>query len=384
MFKKLVTFLFTIFISFSVSSQSLNDLSFGSDSTLEVVSWNIEWFPKNGAVTADSVSKIILALDVDILGLQEISDTALLRQVIDSLPGFKLYLDEVRHRGLAFVYKTDAITVQKVFKIYDTTPYQSPFPRSPIVMEFSYKGEDFVVINNHYKCCGNGTLNLSNANDEESRRHRANLLIKQYLDAIHPTRSALVIGDLNDILTDVESNNVFQMFLDDTLNYAFADMEIAQGPSSDWSFPGWPSHLDHILISNELFAELADSSSTIETISVDDYFTGGFNYYDNNISDHLPVGFKFKLSPSGLSNPEFSVGNPFISPNPTRSQFTINMKNFPMDSSIEIIDLYGKKIKFNQKRIGRQIDIKLNGPSGLYFVLLSSEHQKETLKILKQ
>ena len=36
-------------------AQSLSDISFGTDETFEVVTWNIEWFPKNGTATADSV-----------------------------------------------------------------------------------------------------------------------------------------------------------------------------------------------------------------------------------------------------------------------------------------------------------------------------------------
>ena len=47
-----------------VYSQNLSDLSFGTDSTFDVVTWNIEWFPKNGAATIDSVSKIIETIDV--------------------------------------------------------------------------------------------------------------------------------------------------------------------------------------------------------------------------------------------------------------------------------------------------------------------------------
>lgn len=29
---------------------------------------------------------------------------------------------------------------------------------------------------------------------------------------------------------------------------SFADMGIAMGSPSDWSYPTWPSHLDHLLL----------------------------------------------------------------------------------------------------------------------------------------
>ena len=44
--------------------------------------------------------------------------------------------------------------------------------------------------------------------------------------------------------------------LDESDDYLFTDMEIASGSPLYWSFPGWPSHLDHILITNELLSFL--------------------------------------------------------------------------------------------------------------------------------
>ena len=77
-------------------------------------------------------------------------------------------------------------------------------------------------------------------------------------------------------------------FINDEDNYYFADTHIANGPSSDWSFPNWPSHLDHILITNELFSDTIN----VMTIKLDNFFIGGWSKYENYISDHRPVGIK--------------------------------------------------------------------------------------------
>ena len=77
-----------------------------------------------------------------------------------------------------------------------------------------------------------------------------------------------------------------------TQNYYFSDMHIAEGPSSDWSFPGWPSHLDHILITNELF----NSNYIVSTLKLDDYMIGGWGKYDADISDHRPVGVRLEFN----------------------------------------------------------------------------------------
>ena len=54
-----------------MSIQNLNDLYFGTDSTFEVVSWNIEWFPKNGSTTANYVETILTNLNNDVYILRD-------------------------------------------------------------------------------------------------------------------------------------------------------------------------------------------------------------------------------------------------------------------------------------------------------------------------
>ena len=71
-----------------IIAQNLNNLSFGTDSTFEVVSWNIEWFPKNGNTTANYVQTILTNLNADVYALQEIDDTTLLKQVIANIVGY--------------------------------------------------------------------------------------------------------------------------------------------------------------------------------------------------------------------------------------------------------------------------------------------------------
>ncbi len=67
-------------------------------------------------------------------------------------------------------------------------------------------------------------------------------------------------------------------------------MEIAQGSPADWSYPWWPSHLDHILVTSALFCDIR----TVGTLRLDTYFDRGLSYYDENISDHVPVILSLK------------------------------------------------------------------------------------------
>ena len=277
-----------------LNAQSLEDLYFGTDSTLEVVSWNIEWFPKNGQVTADSVKTIIQSLAADVYALQEIDDTTLLKQVINTIPGYSCYFKSSYYGGLAYVYNTNTVQVNKKYEIYTSQPFWNSFPRSPQVLELTFKNQDYVIINNHLKCCGDGLIDFNDSSDEENRRLRAINLLKTFIDSVFENDKVILAGDYNDILTDLSVNNIFNSFLNDS-NYLFVDLPLALGSSSDFSFPNWPSHLDHILISNELFADFSIPSSEISCIRIDDYMSSWSNY-DNNISDHRPVGLKLGVN----------------------------------------------------------------------------------------
>ncbi|MDP7028314.1 MAG: hypothetical protein QF380_07900, partial [Candidatus Marinimicrobia bacterium] len=76
------------FLAIPLFSQDLEDLSFGDDNSLDIATWNIEWFPKNGQITVEYVTEIIEQLDLDILAIQEVDDTAMFDQMLVDLPAY--------------------------------------------------------------------------------------------------------------------------------------------------------------------------------------------------------------------------------------------------------------------------------------------------------
>ena len=108
-------------------------------------------------------------------------------------------------------------------------------------------------------------------------------LVKKWLP------KALVLGNEFEGQRSKQISSVIE-FLEDT-NYYFTDYNIAVGNSSYWSFPTWPSHLDHILITNELF----NNHDTTYTILSEHFFSGGWSEYEDVISDHRPVGIRLKM-----------------------------------------------------------------------------------------
>ena len=186
-------------------------------------------------------------------------------------------------------------------------------------------------------------MNLDDLGDEETRRYTASNLLKEYIDTKLPNENVIVLGDLNDILTDAVANNVFQMIINDTENYLFADMEIAEGSSADWSYPWWPQHIDHILITNELFDEFVNGGSAVQTIKIDEYMEGGFDDYYENISDHRPVALKleFGTSNNGDVNQDGSVNilDVVMTVNIVLSDEYNDLADLNNDGAVDILDI---------------------------------------------
>jgi len=186
-------------------------------------------------------------------------------------------------------------------------------------------------------------MNLDDLGDEETRRYTASNLLKEYIDTNLPNENVIVLGDLNDILTDAVANNVFQMIINDAENYLFADMDIAEGSSADWSYPWWPSHIDHIIITNELFDEFVNGGSAVQTIKIDEYMEGGFDDYYENISDHRPVALKieFGTSNDGDVNQDGSVNilDVVMTVNIVLSDEYDDLADLNNDGAVDILDI---------------------------------------------
>jgi endonuclease/exonuclease/phosphatase family metal-dependent hydrolase len=384
--KYISVFVLYFLSSFSIKAQFVEDLTFGTDSTLEIVTWNIENFPKNGEATVSYVNQVVSQLNADIIAFQEIKDSVPFKKILENLTGYGYAVRADKYGGLAFIYKTDKIKSPKFYEIYTSSSYWSAFPRSPFVMEFSYLNEKYFLINNHLKCCGDGILDLSDTYDEEYRRQAASYFLKSYIDTNLPNEKVVLVGDLNDKITDEKANNVFQVFIDDVDDYLFADMEVAKGTSANFSYPSYQSHLDHILITNELFSDYENPKTIVKTIRVDDYVSEGWDEYDSNISDHRPVGISFAAKiQSGIS--EFQNMNFLFSnyPNPLKNSTIFKFDKVNENSKIDIYNIDGKKVEtIYLKTAQSEYNFNSNKLSnGIYFAkLFSNENIVATTKMI--
>jgi len=211
-------------------------------------------------------------------------------------------------------------------------------------------------------------------------------LLKEYIDTYWPDKNVMVVGDLNDNLTDEPENNVFQQILDDTDNYLFADFEIASGGVTNWSYPTYPSHLDHILITNELFDEYEDENSVVQTIKIDDFMPGGWDEYEEFVSDHRPVAFKFESDEGIGINDRLALKIKFSNyPNPFSGITCFTVNEVFENAEIEVYSLNGQKV-FSKNIPDGQTSVVWNPkglPDGIYLTrLISNKNEIAKTKII--
>jgi endonuclease/exonuclease/phosphatase family metal-dependent hydrolase len=374
--------LILVLCPFFLFAQISDDLEFGSEETLEVITWNIEHFPKLGQTTVSLVSQVIEELNADVIAIQEIDNGSTFTSMANNLDGFESEYIQGYYSSLGFIYKENTVQVNDVYEIYNSSSYWSAFPRAPLVLDITYKGENFIIINNHFKCCGDGYLQLNDDDDEETRRYYASYYLKRYIDDRFFDKNVIVVGDLNDEITDTYNNNVFREIMSDSEHYRFADMDIAEAGSSNWSFPTWPSHLDHILINNNLFDEYDDYRREVRCIKIDDYISGGWNSYDSKITDHRPVGIKLYVEGS-VGQQEFSDSECNIYPNPSTGSFRLSAPENSEIYTIKIFDSYGRTVKTLNPDNTLYTISDIN--SGVYFVkIIFTDKEASVLKFVKK
>jgi len=148
---RILFIVFLVFASSISTAQNLADLQFGEQESLEIITWNMQEFPLSGQSTVDSLTKAIYALDADVYAFQEMFDTLALRNMVDAMDGYETFYQDPDFGGLAVVYKSESIDFIDQYEIFYTSQFWNYFPRAPVVMEFFFEQEFYVLINNHFK-----------------------------------------------------------------------------------------------------------------------------------------------------------------------------------------------------------------------------------------
>jgi endonuclease/exonuclease/phosphatase family metal-dependent hydrolase len=294
----------------------------GTDTTLDIASWNIEWFgdtsngPTNEALQLQNARAVIAGADMDIWGVAEIVSLSQWNNLKAQLPGYAGFIAKEPNvvNGAAFysdfnnteqnvgiLYKTSITTVTDARVILTANDFDfGGRPPLQVKLSVTLNGatENVVIIVLHAKCCSDS--------DSWTRRRNAANALKSYLDANFPTQKVWVIGDFND---DVDTSitpqhaSPYANFVNDTARYRFPTKALSDsGIASTTSFP---DTIDHHLNSNE--ANGAYVAGSVEVFRVDQFIPN----YGATTSDHYPVLTRYTFgSGGGGTTPRVTVVSP--------------------------------------------------------------------------
>lgn len=290
----------------------------GAAATLDVASWNIEWFgstgngPSNEALQLSNARDVIAGTDFDVWGVAEIADQAAWNSLESQLTGYTGFLagESVVTNGSAYYGATE----QKVGILYRSsvatllgakvilTANDADFAGRPpleVKLRVTLNGvtEDVVVIVLHMKAFDDAP--------SWQKRQNASAALKTYLDATYPTQKVIVVGDWNDdVDTSITSGSAspYQNFVADAADYAFPTRALSLAGVA--STTGFPDMIDHHLDTNELFATLVSGST--EVYRVDSYVAS----YDATTSDHYPVLSRYSWGTTGGGSASVAVTSP--------------------------------------------------------------------------
>lgn len=293
--------------------------------TLDVVTWNIEWFgstsngPSNVALQLENVKKVIEDLDADIYAFQEIASLSRFNQLVEALPGYGGVVSPAASSGgdfaeeaqkLTYLFKLETVdTLQtKVLLTGVTSDLLVGYPsgrdrfwasgRLPFLLEIQTNKngvrKTINLINVHTRSNGGGE---SAANPRYAmRRYDVNVL-KDTLDAQYANVPLIILGDFNDDLDETVADSSaptvgttetsFINYINDPENYN--PITISLSNAGLRTFPSFENVIDHMIISNEMNESWLVNSERI-------YFPYDLvPNYNTTTSDHLPVKARFEL-----------------------------------------------------------------------------------------
>lgn len=382
-----------------------------SPSTLDVVSWNLEWFgdnnngPANNDLQEANAKKIIRFLDADLYGLVEIVDSMRVRRLVDSL-GNTVYGYVISPfcsgnttgtgngwlsgQKLAFIYRKSifsSIVVRGLLRTSSAayTPWASgrfPYMLSATVTINSVsKNINFIVI--HGKA--GATM------DDYQRRQAGAQELKDTLDANFSTANIILIGDYNDALnTSIYAgaggiSSYISIVADSTDADHYRSLTLPLGNAGQTSMTDFPNVIDNHVISNELEQYYVAGSAKIRTdvvTIVPDYVTA------HTTSDHYPVFSQYNLGvTTAVPNVTASELGIITFPNPFKEQLNIKATKTLTQVQMKLMNVQGQILNtqyYNIIASGSTVQPTLPSlANGIYFLSIETKQYKTVVKLVR-
>lgn len=261
---------------------------------VRVGAWNLEWFGALGRSAEDicRIAGIIRELDVDLLALEEITCPCTLDELAREL-GWRSFISPQRvPQKLALIWNPE--TVQSV--VFDEESYTAlrraadtgldRESRQPIVFDVTAGAFDFTFVVVHLKSIPEVERSVEIRNVQYDA---INAWLRQRVAQPGSEKDVIIAGDFNAYTTGVSSARFLEAGL---MEFATAALPRSEYSNIWYNREGqrMQSFIDHIAISTNLRAE-----EFVEMLPIRDWDEElGRDYYENHISDHLPIVAVFR------------------------------------------------------------------------------------------
>ena len=357
----------------------------GTEATLEVATWNIEWFghangPADDAGQMANVKAVIEQADIDLWGVQEIADEQDFEALLDALgDGYDGALaTQSGTQRIGFIYKTDVFS-NIVFQHILTSATFAFAGRPPLQMAadvtFGGTTRRLTFIALHMKCCGDQA--------SYNRRIDAAQQLKNHIDLTQlDTEPVIILGDFNDELTrstHAGQTSPYDIFLQDAANYFFPSLRLEQDGLGTFCTNNLctttGATIDHILISDELIPDYeTDSAARFDEVAAN------IGSYGLTTSDHLPVFARFFGASTAVEAEEMqeAIAVSPAYPNPFAQRATLAYRlPRPAEVRVEVFDLLGRRVQtladgFRSVGAHRVTFDAAELPPGLYLIRFSA------------
>lgn len=355
----------------------------GSDNTLELGNWNLNWFgktasgfgPSDDSAQFANVDSIITNANIDLWVFSEVCDTNLFNRLLS------------RHQHLGHAYsrysgeqKNAIVFDKRLFKLGMVTMLDSgekenfSAGRYPLYVRLisltALMPDTLHIIALHLKAnVGDDTKKMSAYNS----RKKSSEWLADYLSSQLSGKRVIVAGDWNDDL-DLSIYNELPSPLTacKSLSPDFIFLTQLLTDNDISTTLGYDNPIDHLLAS-QLVAQNHIQTS-LEVWRLDQIVSE----YEQICSDHLPVICKFSNSPSSYDFVQENVYQ--IYPNPSVG---LIHHDFPHEFEMKLMDSEGREFEITPGPSSNEINLTGFEP-GIYTLIISNEQTSSRFKIVIQ
>lgn len=385
------------------------------ENTLDIVTWNLEWFGSASNGPEDDVQfanakTVIQKLDADIIALQEIVDESQVQKLaLETGYAYESMTmtawQDAADQKLGFLYKPGVVSVKKekviLAKLYadikagaaTLTDYpggNSSFlwssGRLPYMVQFeatiSGAKQLYNLVNLHAKAT------VNNPEQDYQRRKYDAQVLADTLAAQYANANLVILGDFNDdVDVSVVSNyaSPFEVFVNNS-NYSTLTYDLSASGAVTYKSSSLSSFLDHIVISSTLTDEYVGNS-----IMINEQFDEEIENYRNSTSDHAPVSARFFVNSevtTGIA--DATKGQFSVYPNPAQNhvrlalpakvgaQQSINLSVWSVDGRM-MFETTGKLTEANHSLNRKVSTLK----EGVYIIRIMAGNEAYQARLLK-